>query len=277
MERRDRQPPTLAEVVATLMTFRRLLVVWGIVPLVLAAAPLVISLYLVIMNFLTSGSGFLSSVLTVVITLIGRHAITFYAPSAKQRDESLSDSRILLPLIGFVCSRIIISGVLSPITTLLGFQGVIMFLPRLPYISSLLIAACMLLLGAAVLFRFVGPVSVGKDSYRLSSSLVVARTVLLLTRSSPLAREVLISASAIRPSLGVVTILLGTMYFIWMFSGARHISEPSLRRRTYQMARDRVSLSVAITTSYGRASSFLLCNRIHTTSLSTNGTLFFIF
>lgn len=177
MERRNREPPTLAEVVATLMTLRRLLVVWGIVPLVVAAAPLVTGLYLVVMNFVTSGSGFLSTVLTAVITLIGRHAITFYAPSAKQRDDSLSDSRILLPLVGFVCSRIIISGMLSPIATFLGFQGVIVFSPRLPYISSLLLAACMLLLGAAVLFRFVGPVSVGKDPYRLSSSLVVAPTV----------------------------------------------------------------------------------------------------
>jgi hypothetical protein len=177
MDRRERKPPTLAEVVATLLTFRRLLVIWGIVPLIVAASPFVAGLYLVVMNFVTSGSGFLSTLLTTGVTLIGRHAIIIYAPSWKQRDDALSDSQMLLPLAAFVFSRVIISGILSPIATWLGFQGVILFSPKPPYTSSLLLAAWMLLLGAAVLFRFVGPVSVGKNECWLIFVPVVAPTV----------------------------------------------------------------------------------------------------
>jgi hypothetical protein len=273
MERRDPKPPTLAKVVATLMTFRRLLVIWGIVPLIVAASPFVAGLYLVVVNFVTSGSGFLSTLVAIGVTLIGRHAITTYAPSPKQCDDAFSDSRILLPLAGFVCSRVIISSILSPIANWLGFHSVILFSPKPPYTSSLLLAACMLLLGAAVLIRFIGPVSVGKNACRLIFVPVGKRTF----THSFLAREVLVCAFKIRPSLVFDAILLGAIHFVWSFFGACRISEPSFWRGTHQVERGRVSLFLAVHTSYGRTNSFLFTDRIHITSFSTYGASLFSF
>jgi hypothetical protein len=174
------KPVSLSQCVATVVTFRRLLVVCGIVPLVVAASPLFVGVYLVIMDFLTSGFGFLSTVMVVAITILGRCAINIYAPNAKQRDDALSRSRVSLPLAGFVMGRILIFYVLYPVASWFGLDGMLKLSPKLPYMTALRLSACMLLLGASILARFVGPVSVGKNQEGLLSLSFISRPLLLM-------------------------------------------------------------------------------------------------
>ena len=156
-------PVSLSQCVATVVTFRRLLVVCGIVPLVVAASPLVAGVYLAIMDLITSGFGFLSTVVAVGITILGRCTITTYAPTTKQRDDALAHSRASLPLAGFALGRILIFYVLHPLASWFGLDEVLVFSPKLPYMTAFRLSACTLLLGVAILARFVGPVSVGKN------------------------------------------------------------------------------------------------------------------
>ena len=157
------KPVTLSQCVATIITFRRLLVVCGIVPLLVAASPFVVGAYLAIMDMVTAGFGFLSTVMAVFFTVLGRCAISTYAPTAQKRDDALSKSRVSLPLAGFVVGSILISYFLQPIGKWFRLDGMLMSSPKLPYMAALRLSACMLLLGAVVLARFVGPISVGKN------------------------------------------------------------------------------------------------------------------
>lgn len=173
--RSDPKPLSLVEVVAAFMTFRRLFVVWGMAPLLVAVAPLIAGLCLSLFDIVSSGSGFLSLALTGAITLVGRNVIAMYAPSVKQRDDALSDSRVALPLVSFFCSRTIISYVLAPFAKFVGYEHLLKFSPRLPYLTAFCLSGCMLLLGAAVLCRFVGPISVGMNDVLT----LVSRVILL--------------------------------------------------------------------------------------------------
>lgn len=156
------KPVSLSECVAFVVTFRRLVVVCSIVPLLTLASPLVVGFYLFIMDFIMSGFGFLTTILAICITLLGRCAIALYAPSTGKRDDALSKSRVSLPLAGFVLGRILVSYLLYPIASWLGLDGVLVYSPKLPYVTALRLSACMLLLGVVVLARFLGPISVGK-------------------------------------------------------------------------------------------------------------------
>lgn len=157
------KPVTLSQCVATIIAFRRLVVVWGIVPMVVAALPLVVGLYLAFMDLVTAGYGFSSTVLAICFTVLGCCAISMHAPSPQKRNDALSQSRVLLPLAGLVVGRIFISYFLQPVMKWLRLDGVLMYSPKLPYMTALRLSACMLLLGTVVLVRFVGPVSVGKN------------------------------------------------------------------------------------------------------------------
>ena len=161
--RKDPTPLTLAQVVATVVSFRRLLVVWCIAPLVVAVTLPIVGLYIFTMDRITSGQGFVTTLITGAVALVGRSAIAFYAPSAKQRDDALKDSRFALPLVAFFLSRTFISYILFPVAIRLGFGGIVLYSPRLPYVTAFRLAACMLLLGADILVRFLGPISIGKS------------------------------------------------------------------------------------------------------------------
>jgi len=167
-EGRIPKPVTLSQCVATVVTFRRLLVVCGILPLAVAALPLVVGVYIKVMDLITSGFGFLCTIMACWFTILGRCAISLYAPSAKNRDDALAKSRVSLPLGGFMVGRILIRYVLDPVATWSGLDDMLMYSPKLAYIPALRLSACMLLLGAVVLARFVGPVSVGKNQQRCS-------------------------------------------------------------------------------------------------------------
>lgn len=157
------KPVTLSLCVAFIVVFRRLLVVGAIVPLMCAASPLLVGIYLAIMDFVMAGFGFLSTILAFCFSLLGRMSIRRYAPSLKKRDEALAKSRLSLPLAGFVLGRILIKYLLYPVAKWIRIEEWLMYSPSLPYMTAFRLSACMLLLGIVVLARFVGPVSVGKD------------------------------------------------------------------------------------------------------------------
>lgn len=161
------KPVSPLQCVATVVTLKRLIVVVGIVPLVVAASPLVLGVYLAAINFITSGFGFLLTIVALFFVILGRFAISFCAPTTQQRDDALSKSRVSLPLASLLLGWILIHYVLDPVAALMGLSDVLMFSPKLPYTVNLQLSACMLLLGGAVFARFVGPISVGKTTYQL--------------------------------------------------------------------------------------------------------------
>lgn len=158
------KPVSVSQCVATVITLRRLIVVSSIVPLIVAASPLVVGVFLAIMDFMTAGFGFLLTIVGVVFTILGLWAINLYAPDAKQREEALSKSRISLPLSALLLGMIFISYVLDPVARWMGLSNMLTFSPKLPYLTAFQLSACMLLLGGAILSRFVGPISVGKNT-----------------------------------------------------------------------------------------------------------------
>lgn len=156
---------------ATVVTFRRLLVVLGLIPVVVAASPVVLGLYLFIINFITAGFGFILTIVAFTFVLLGRFAIFLFAPDAKQREDALAKSRISLPLASLLLGWILIHYILNPIAAWMGLSDALMFSPNLPYVTALQLSSCMLLLGGAVFARFVGPISIGECSYQLLTSI----------------------------------------------------------------------------------------------------------
>lgn len=178
------KPVTLEHCVAFVVTMRRLLVVVFIVPLVCAFSPVIFGIYLSLLDILMSGFGFLSTIMAVCVTVLGRAAINVYAPSPKKRQDALAKSRVSLPLVGFILGRITISYLLYPLSTWLGLDGMLKYSPELPYMNALRLSACMLLLGVVILARFVGPVSVGKNRYGLLLLSIVRLRSVSLTNVS---------------------------------------------------------------------------------------------
>jgi hypothetical protein len=99
---------------------------------------------------------------TAVFVLFGIGAINLYAPTAKKRQEALSKSVVSLPLIALLVGQLFIRHVLRPIATWMNMSYMLTFSPKLPFMTACQISCSMMLLGSAILARFVGPVSVGK-------------------------------------------------------------------------------------------------------------------
>ena len=158
------RPVSPLECLALYVTFRRLLSVVGMFPLLVAAFPPLVGVYLAVTDSITYGKGFLSTIVTAVFVLFGIGAINRYAPSAKKRQEALSKSKVSLPLVALVMGQIFIHYVLVPFATWMDMSYMLTLSPKLPYMAACQISIGMILLGTAILARFVGPVSVGKNA-----------------------------------------------------------------------------------------------------------------
>lgn len=158
----QRTPPTLAQIIAVVVILRRLLVVWGVPPLVVALSPLTVSMWLYGIDRLTAGYGVLSTAIVVLLTAAGRSIIRAHAPSSKDADEAIYKVRFILPFLSFVLVRMLVFTLIAPTTDALGLDDFLRLTPTFDIIAILRITAAMTILGLAVVSRYVGPFAVGK-------------------------------------------------------------------------------------------------------------------
>lgn len=154
--------PPLADVVAILDSWRKLLVVLLIMPALTVLSPLFLWSFFAVMNLISAGHGVLTSIGTLALIACVRSMIFSYAPSVQEKDEALHQRRFMIPLLSFVFSRQFCVNLLEPLFAKFGTMYLLYYTPRLPYKAALRLAGCMILLGFAVIIRFIGPCSIGK-------------------------------------------------------------------------------------------------------------------
>lgn len=144
------------------VTYKRLLLVCCLPPTFILTAPILLSFALRGLNVITQDHGLLFAVLVLSLILSTRHVIRKYAPSKKKGDEALAQSRLWLPLFFIAVSLAAIRYVISPIGSILGIHHQLAMTPAFNYQTMLRLSAGVLLMGLAVVTRYVGPASVGK-------------------------------------------------------------------------------------------------------------------
>ena len=155
--------PLLAQVVAMIDTWRKLMVVWGLLPALMVLSPLLVWSSMTAMNLISCGHGLLTSVGTFALTALARSTIIAYAPSIQERDLALYQSRWIVPVFSFAISRQVCIKMLDPIFSKVGLANMLHYTPRPPYMTAVRLGGAMLLLGLAIIIRFIGPCSVGKQ------------------------------------------------------------------------------------------------------------------
>ena len=155
-------PPTLAQVIAIVVALRRLLVVVGLPPVLTVASPLLLHLWFAGVNLFTGGCGVLATAVVILVTALGRSVVLAHAPSWKEGQDALRKIRIILPLLSFVLIRALLLHILLPTAERLGFAGLLQLTPAFHLPTLLRVAASMAVLGLSVVFRLVGPFSVGE-------------------------------------------------------------------------------------------------------------------
>lgn len=162
--------PTLAQGVAVAATYRVLLVVLGLPPILLVVVPTVLQIWLFVMDLATvGGCGLFMTVGVAVWTLLGRWMIHQYAPTPQKRKKALRKSRLMLPLVGFVTIQLLLRFLIVPslrwVSTRSASLGVFLrmlqYTPSMPVSFLFRVSASMILLGLTVAARFVGPSSIG--------------------------------------------------------------------------------------------------------------------
>ena len=155
--------PALSQVVAMAYTYRRIVIVWGVGPLIALFLPFVNALLRLILNGLTSGYGMLSIMLTVLCTTASYRLIQNLpsASSRKEIEEGLAKNEFRLPIVIFMASSTFSRYVLGPLIDWIGLP--LGGLPQLiSFASGLRISMAMLLLGLSVVLRYVFPKSISK-------------------------------------------------------------------------------------------------------------------
>jgi hypothetical protein len=152
---------TTEMLVALTMTIRRLFVVWGALPFLTAASPLLMKVSYFVLNRLTKNHAILSIVLTVGATRAFQDLIRRSAPSKQAAQDSLAKSQFWLPMLMFLGSAVAVRAVIDPFGNMLGITKLLTWSPRIPVWGALYLASGMCLLGLAIIARYVGPSSVG--------------------------------------------------------------------------------------------------------------------
>jgi hypothetical protein len=152
---------TTEMLVALTMTIRRLFVVWGALPFLTAASPLLTNVGYFVLNRLTKNHAILSIVLTVGATTSLRDLIRRSAPSKQAAQDSLAKCQFWLPMLMFLGSAFFVRAVIDPFGDMLGITKLLTWSPRISVWGALYLASGMCLLGLAIIARYVGPSSVG--------------------------------------------------------------------------------------------------------------------
>jgi hypothetical protein len=165
MEGSQLPPPTpqlpMAQFIAMMECYRRLLFVWCAVPISLIALPVSFAIYLSILDYWTRSAA-VCTILIMALTVISVRFIRQYAPSDKAFYEGLQRQGLRIFLCLFVVSCLTTRWALAPL-----MQSIIRtrIVPNTTWTQFLEIlfrlAAGAATLGLVVVFRFIGPSSLG--------------------------------------------------------------------------------------------------------------------
>jgi hypothetical protein len=158
---RSSSQPTLSQIVALSMTYRRLLALLGFVAVLTIAAPLVSKAAYLVFDRLTNNHTILSLVMTSAATFTVRNLIRQSAPSKQNAEEALAKTEVGLPFLMFLASAFVIQVVVTPLEDGLGIKQILTWSPTITFSIAFRLASGMLILGVAVILRFIGPPSVG--------------------------------------------------------------------------------------------------------------------
>ena len=158
---RSSSKPTLSQIVALSMTYRRLLALWGFVAVLTVAVPLVSKAAYLVFNRLTSNHTILSLLMTNAATFTVRNLIGKSTPSKQNAEEALAKTEVGLPFRMFLASAFVIQVVVTPFKDGLGIKERLTWSPMINFSVAFRLASGMLTLGVAVILRFIGPPSVG--------------------------------------------------------------------------------------------------------------------
>ena len=158
---RAASPPSLGQIAALTLTFRRLISIWGTAPMISIATPFISNAVYFVLNRITKNHAILTVLLTVLATVSFRNFIHSAAPTQKAARESLEKSRTWLPLSMFLAAAFLMRCVGPILGNTFRITPLLTWSPRISFSAAFRLAVGMALLGLAVVARYVGPSSVG--------------------------------------------------------------------------------------------------------------------
>jgi hypothetical protein len=180
MPKADRNLPSLHQIAAFTVVYRKLVYCWGAPPLVVIVAPFLLNVIMHMINWVTGGYGAASCFVFAVTTVAAFHLISRLSSSKKSLEVSLARNVVRLPLGVFVASCMMVKYLIGPM-----FQwlfGLSLSWSPAPLASSVPtqfnIAFVLGLLGFAVVFRYVGPQSISKCPHEKSNHAISCKLML---------------------------------------------------------------------------------------------------
>jgi hypothetical protein len=157
------QIPTLCQVIAMTMCYKRLAFVVLFLPCVCVMSPIVWNLVFTIINWISGGFGLICIVMTTIFSMVWYSALKQIAPSPEKLQKAYAKSKVWLPLAMFVLACILVH-VVSRLThaNKLRQSSFLQWAPTFSWGIGMRPAFGFLLMGAAMLLRFVGQGSYGK-------------------------------------------------------------------------------------------------------------------
>lgn len=158
--------PSLCQVIAMTLTYRRLAVAWATVPLLCLSVPIICKVVLFCLNSLTQGHGFITMALTSFLVLSWYQMIRTTAPNPEKEREAYQKSQLRVPIIMFAISH----GFIRLMLRVAGGghddetrPDSLQWTPTIQWGVGLRPALGFALIGAAVMMKFVGHNSVGES------------------------------------------------------------------------------------------------------------------
>ena len=162
----ESKKPTMDEVIAMALCYRRLAFVLGAAPVLVAVTPLLVKTALGVVNFVTKGYGNASFVLTGLLTWIWYVSLKSAAPTPEKLQDAYQKSQGRLPLLMFFGScgflRFIVG--IAHVEEDSARPNLLQWTPDIAWGVGLGPAFGLTLVGLAVLLRLVGPSSIGTYS-----------------------------------------------------------------------------------------------------------------
>lgn len=152
---------TLSQFVAMHFVYRRFFICCCSVPLLILVAPVILAAYLGIWNFISGGYAGLTHIVSLGIGVAVYHIILSLTKSEESFRRALHVNRQYVPIM-MICCALLLNMTASSLglSSFSGPSGLV-----LSFSQSLRVSVVLLLLGLAVLARFVGPQSIGTYGY----------------------------------------------------------------------------------------------------------------
>jgi len=174
MDDDESKKPRMDEIVAMALVYRRLALVLGAVPIAVATLPVIFNMSLGLVNLASKGYGPISLLLTAVLTWIWYASLKSVAPSPEKLHEAYQKSKGRLPLALLIGSCLFLRFCVVPLmkegnnsssssssSSNNNEPRLWQWIPGLVWSVGLRPALGLVLMGFAVLVRFVGPSSMG--------------------------------------------------------------------------------------------------------------------